>query len=79
MLWTLLKVLIFVAVVAALAFAADIMLRNGQGMQVIVAGREFTLGPLQTAIGALLLVGIVWLLVLLIGVGTETAIAAAVS
>lgn len=83
MLWTLLKVVLFVLGIAGLALAADVLLRNGEGIQIVVSGYEFTLGPLQAAIAALLLVGLVWLLVLLVGLvvaslrflnGDETAL-----
>lgn len=72
MLWTLLKVMIFVALVAAVAWGADRLLDTGAGIQVAAGGYEFTLGPLQAAIAALILVGLVWLLVLLVGLVVAT-------
>ncbi|MDK3017816.1 heme biosynthesis protein HemY [Pseudodonghicola flavimaris] len=61
MLWSLLKILIFVTVVAALAFGAGLLLEMSGGVQITVAGTEFTLGPLQSVIGLIVLVALVWL------------------
>ena len=83
MLWSLLKVLIFVGATAALAFGAGFLLDTGGGLRLAVAGWEFTLGPLQSVVVALLVVLLVWLLMRLTGLivatlkflnGDETAI-----
>lgn len=83
MIWSLLKVLLFVAAIAALTFGAGLLLDTGGGIRISAAGYEFTLGPLQAVIGALLLVAAVWLLMKTIGFvvatlrfmnGDETAI-----
>lgn len=83
MLWSLIKVLLFVAVVAALALGAGWLMELGGGVRVAVAGWEFTLGPLQTVIAAVLLLLLVWLALKLFGLlvavfrffnGDETAL-----
>lgn len=83
MLWSLIKVLLFVAVVAALALGAGWLMELGGGVRVAVAGWEFTLGPLQTVIAAVLLLLLVWLALKLLGLlvavfrffnGDETAL-----
>ena len=55
MLWSLTKVLLFVALVAALTFGAGLLMDTDGGMQVSMSGWELTLGPLQAVIGILLL------------------------
>ena len=83
MLWSLIKILIFVVAVAALTLGAGYLMESSGGVQITVAGTEFTLGPLQSVIAAIVLVIAVWLLLklfsLLIAVlrflnGDETAI-----
>ena len=83
MLWSLLKILLFVAAVAALTLAAGRLLETGEGVRVAVAGMEFNLGPLQAVLAALALVAAVWLLLRIAGLlvaiirflnGDETAI-----
>jgi HemY protein len=61
MLWSLLKVLIFVAVVALLALAGGWLAETADGLRVIVAGYELTLGPVQAVIALLLLAVALWL------------------
>lgn len=83
MIWSLLKLVLFVAAIAGLTFGAGMLMDTGGGMRISVAGYEVTLGPLQAVIGALLLVLAIWLLMKLIGFivatlrflnGDETAI-----
>jgi len=62
MLWSLLKILIFVALIAALAFGGGLLLEMRGGVQVTAAGTEYTLGPLQSVIALLALVALVSLL-----------------
>lgn len=62
MLWSLLKILLFVAAVAGLTLGAERLLQTDEGLRVSVANMEFTLGPLQTVIVVLALVAAVWLL-----------------
>ena len=83
MLWSLIKILLFVVVVGALTLGAEYLLESEGGIQLTVAGTEFNLGPLQSVLAALVLVLVVWLflklLSLLVAVwrflnGDETAI-----
>jgi len=83
MIWSLIKVLIFIAVVAALTLGASFLLDTGGGVRVAIAGYEFTLGPLQAVIVALALLAVIWLVLKAIGLlvavlrflnGDETAI-----
>lgn len=83
MVWSLLRILFFIAAIVALAFGAGLLLDTGGGIQISAAGYEFSLGPLQAAIGALILLALLWLILkataLLVAVlrflnGDETAI-----
>ncbi len=45
MLWSLIKVLLFIAAIAGLTYGADLLLHSEEGLRIAVAGWEFTLGP----------------------------------
>ncbi|KIN62864.1 HemY domain protein [Sulfitobacter noctilucicola] len=62
MLWSLIKIVVFVAVVAALAWGAGYLLESQGGVQVTVLGTEFSFGPLQSVIAVIVLLVAVWLL-----------------
>jgi len=83
MLWSLAKALLFFALVAALTWGASILSETGGGIRISMLGWEVTLGPLQAAIAALLLVAGIWLLMRIAGLviavlrfltGDETAL-----
>jgi HemY protein len=83
MIWSLLKVVLFVVLVAALTYGAGILLDTGGGIRIAVAGWELTLGPLQTVVLVVLALAALWLLLRLVGFivatirflnGDETAI-----
>jgi HemY protein len=83
MIWSLLKVLLFLLIVATMTLGAGILLDTGGGIRIAAAGYEFTLGPLQALITFLVMVVLVWLLMKLVGLivavfrflnGDETAI-----
>lgn len=83
MIWSLVKVVLFVSIVALMTLVAGMLLDTGGGIGVTVAGWEFTLGPLQSVIVAMVLLGLVWLVIKLVGLmvavlrflnGDETAI-----
>ena len=83
MIWSLLKVVLFVAVVAGLTFGASILVDTGGGIRIAAAGYEFTLGPLQAVITLLVLMLVIWIVMKIIGFlvatlrflnGDETAI-----
>lgn len=60
MLWSLLKIVLFVAVVAGLTLGAGYLMESSGGVQVTAGGMEFTLGPLQSVIAAIVLVFVLW-------------------
>ncbi len=83
MLWSLLKGLIFVTIVAGLTYGAGMLMDSGDGIRIAVAGWEFNLGPLQAVILSLLFLVALWVLLRLIGLavailrffnGDETAL-----
>lgn len=83
MLWSLVKILFFVLVVAALALAGSRLLEMQGALQLSVAGWEFTLGPLQVVIGGIGLLVALWIVLKILGLtlailrflnGDETAI-----
>ncbi|TRD22551.1 heme biosynthesis protein HemY [Palleronia caenipelagi] len=83
MLWSLLKVVIFIAIVGLLAIGAGQLLNADGSIRVAFADMEITLGPLGAAIAAVLAVLAVWLGLKLLGLlvafirflsGDETAL-----
>lgn len=83
MLWSLIKIVLFVAIIAALTLAAGFLMETDGGLRVSVANTEFNLGPLQAVIAMILLVVLVWVFLKLLSLlvatirflnGDETAI-----
>ncbi len=83
MIWSILKILIFIAVVAGLTLMAGRLSDHDEALRIAIADTEFMLGPLQAVIAVLLLLGALWLLLKLVGLtlavvrflnGDETAI-----
>jgi HemY protein len=83
MLWSLIKIVLFIAIIAALTLGAGMLMDTGGGVRVAVGTIELNLGPLQAVIGLVLIVLVVWialkLAALLVAVlrfinGDETAI-----
>jgi len=83
MLWSLLKIVLFVVIVAGLALGAGILMESEGGLRLSVGTMEFTLGPLQSIIALVLLLATAWVVLRLIGLviavfhflsGDETAI-----
>ncbi|RUS59546.1 heme biosynthesis protein HemY [Pseudorhodobacter sp. E13] len=83
MIWSLLKVLLFVAAIAGLTYGAGILMDTGGGIRIAMLGMEYNLGPLQAAVALVVLMLALWLLLKLIGLlvavlrflnGDETAI-----
>ena len=62
MLWSLIKIVLFVCVVAALAWGAGYLLESQGGLRVEAMGTEVSFGPLQSVIAIVVLVIVVWLL-----------------
>jgi HemY protein len=61
MLMSLIKILLFVAVVMALTFGATLLMEVSGGATIAIAGIELTLSPLQLAFAFVALVVLVWL------------------
>lgn len=83
MLWSLVKILAFVAAVAGLTYGATQLRQLDGNLRIDFLGAEATLGPLETVAAALLLILLVWLFIKLVGLliatfkflnGDETAI-----
>ena len=55
MLWSLIKILLFVAVIAAATFGAGYLMETGSDVVITVSGTEFVLNPLMMVILALVL------------------------
>ncbi|MFY0633468.1 MAG: heme biosynthesis protein HemY [Vannielia sp.] len=67
MLWSVLKILFFVVIVAALALGAGFVMENGPSVLLRVGSIEFAPSPLVAIICALLLLLAVWLILKLAG------------
>ncbi|SNT22545.1 heme biosynthesis protein HemY [Tropicimonas sediminicola] len=83
MLWSLIKILLFVAVVVALTIGAGYIMETGPSVLISVGAYEFELGPLQAVLAALAGLGLLWLIFKLVGLllaffkfllGDETAL-----
>ncbi len=83
MLWSLLKILAFVVIVAALALGASWLMETQGALRLSLGGWEFTLGPLQTVIAVVILLLALWIVLKILGLllatfhflnGDETAI-----
>lgn len=83
MIWSLLKILAFVAAVIGLTFGAIWLMEMSGGAAITIAGVELTLSPLELTVGFLILLALVWLVLKLLGLllavlhfinGDETAI-----
>ncbi|WP_319825152.1 heme biosynthesis protein HemY [Thalassovita sp.] len=61
MLWSLIKIIVFVALVAAATLGAGYLLELDGGVRIAVGGIELNLTPLNSVIGLLVLVLAVWL------------------
>ncbi|MCK0141411.1 heme biosynthesis HemY N-terminal domain-containing protein [Aliiroseovarius sp. F20344] len=83
MLWSLIKIVLFIAAIALLTLGAGILMETDGGVRIAVGGTEFNMEPLQAVIAAVLLVVAIWLAIIVIGLviafirfvnGDETAI-----
>ena len=72
MIWSLIKIVVFVVAVAALALGAAWLLEAQGGIRIVAAGQEFTLDPLQSVIAFLVLVFAIWLGLKLLGLLVAT-------
>ena len=62
MLWSLVKILLFVAAIAGLTYGAGWLMESEGGVMITVAGVEYSLGPLQAVIALVVLVVLCWVL-----------------
>ena len=69
MLWSLLKIVLFIAAVAGLAFGAGRLLESEGGVRVSIASTEFTLGPLESVIAAMAILFLMWVVLKLVSLG----------
>lgn len=67
MLWTLVKILVFVALVAAVTLGGAWLMEQAGGATLAMAGWEVTLSPLQAAVGLVLLLAALWVLLKVLG------------
>ncbi len=83
MLWSLIKIVLFIGIIAALTWGAGLLLETGGGVRVAVGNIEFNLGPLQALFGVGVLLVVLWLVLKLASLmvailrflnGDETAI-----
>ncbi|GAA3858795.1 heme biosynthesis protein HemY [Celeribacter arenosi] len=83
MLWSLVKIVLFVLIVAALAYGGGLLLESEGSLQLSFAGYEVTLQPLQAVIALALFILACWVLLKVVGLliafvkfllGDETAI-----
>lgn len=72
MLWSLLKILVFVAIIGLLALAGGFLLETSGGVMVTVAGVEYTLAPLQSVIALGVLVVGIWVFLKLLSLLVAT-------
>jgi HemY protein len=83
MLWSLLKALVFVAIIAALALGAGYLMEMDGGALVTMGGREYALSPLKLVLAVIVLIIALWIVLKLLSLliatlrfinGDETAI-----
>lgn len=83
MIWTLIRIALFLGIIGALSYGASLLLDTSGGLQITAAGFEITLGPMQSVILLVVLLFAVWLVLklasLLVAVlrfvnGDETAL-----
>ena len=62
MLWSIIKIAVFIALVAAAAFGAGHLLELEGGVRIVFAGIEINLSPLKAVIALIFLVLVIWVL-----------------
>ncbi|MBL4768488.1 MAG: heme biosynthesis protein HemY [Rhodobacteraceae bacterium] len=72
MLWSLIKILIFVAIIALLTMTSEMLLETDGGILITVAGTEYTLGPFQSVVAGLVLIVCLWLFLKLLSLLVAT-------
>ena len=83
MLWSLIKVILFIGIIGALTLGAEYLLQTDGGVMITIGGVEYTFGVLEATIALIVLVIAVWAFLKLLGLlvatlrfinGDETAI-----
>lgn len=83
MLWSIIKIVLFIGLVAAASYAAIFLLEFEGGVRIVMAGQEFNLSPIMAVIALIVLVFGIWLILKLAGLlvavlrfinGDETAL-----
>lgn len=83
MLWSIIKIVVFIALVAAATFGASYLLELEGGVRIVMAGFEINLTPLKAVLALVALVLAIWLFMKLAGIlvavlkfinGDETAL-----
>jgi len=69
MLWSLIKILLFLAAIAALALGVDALQQREEVFVITFGGVEYTLRMLDAAVGLVLLAGLLWLGLKLVSLG----------
>ena len=69
MLWSLIKIVLFIGIIAALTLGAGYLTESSGGIRIAIANTEFNLGPLQAVITAVTLVVAIWLFLKLLSLG----------
>lgn len=72
MIWTILKIAVFLAVVAGAALGIEALMSQEAGLRIAFGTQEFTLGPVQMAIALVLLMAALWVLLKLSGLLVAT-------
>ncbi len=72
MLWSLLKILLFVVVVIALTFGAGALMETGSSVRLAIGTTEFTLSPIAAVVAALVLLALIWVTFKLVGLAVAT-------
>ena len=66
MLWSVIKIILFIGLVAAASWGAIYLLELDGGVRIVMAGQEFNLTPLMAVIALVILVIAVWLILKLV-------------
>ena len=72
MIWSFIKVVLFVAIVAGLTLGASYLAETGSGVRISVADMEFSLGPVQMVVAVLVALLVLWLVMKLAGLIVAT-------
>ncbi|MEM9475438.1 MAG: heme biosynthesis HemY N-terminal domain-containing protein [Pseudomonadota bacterium] len=69
MLWSLVKIILFICIIAGLTLGAGHLMDTGGGVRVAIGTIEFNLGPLQAVIAALVILAAFWIALKIAGLG----------